>query len=97
MHGTTIRRTSLWLSAVAILGMGSVTVACSPRTEKPAETPPSSTAEPSPGTAEPSPTEKGVRTNVTRAPDAVSPGGGNPAVPCGFGPAGGAPCTRHHR
>jgi hypothetical protein len=43
-----------------------------------------------------SPTEKNVRTNVTRSPEVVSPGGGNGAVPCGFGPAGGGPCTRHH-
>jgi hypothetical protein len=87
-----IRKMSLLLSAVAVLGMGSVTVACSPRTEKPAETIPSQSG------ASLSPTEKGVRTNVTRTPEAVSPGGGgNGAVPCGFGPAGGGPCTRHHR
>lgn len=86
----TIRRMSLWLSAVAVLGMGSVTVACSPRTEKPAE----SSVAPSQSSASPSPTEKGIRTNVTRSPmSAVPPGGGNPAVPCGFGPAGGGPCT----
>ncbi|MEI6253929.1 MAG: hypothetical protein WCP30_14090 [Mycobacteriaceae bacterium] len=90
MKDMTIRRVSLWLSAVAVLGMGSVTVACSPRTEKPAET----SVAPSPGGASPSPTEKGVRTNVTRSPmSAVPPGGGNPAVPCGFGPAGGGPCN----
>lgn len=93
MTGMTIRRTALWLSALAVIGMGSVTVACSPRTEKPAET-----VAPSPeqSTASPSPTEKGVRTNVTRNPEVVSPGGGgNPAVPCGFGPAGGGPCVHH--
>lgn len=94
MRKAVIRRMSVGLGALAILGMGSITVACSPRSEKPAET----SVAPSPGSASPSPTEKGVRTNVTRAPDAVSPGaGGNPAVPCGFGPAGGGPCTRHHR
>jgi hypothetical protein len=27
---------------------------------------------------------------------AVPPGGGNPAIPCGFGPAGGGPCTRNN-
>jgi hypothetical protein len=78
---------SLWLSALAVLGMGSVTVACS-RPEKPAETPPSQSGTPS------SPTEKGIRTNVTRSPMSVAPPGGNGAVPCGFGPAGGGPCTR---
>ena len=87
----TVRRISLWLSALAVLGMGSVTSACSPRTEKPAETPPSQSGAP------PSPTEKSIRTNVTRSPmSAVPPGGGNGAVPCGFGPAGGGPCTRRN-
>lgn len=92
MYSPTIRRMSLWLSALALIAMGSLTVSCSSRTDEPVETP-----SPSQSTVEPSPTQKAVRTNVTRAPDAVSPGGGNPAVPCGFGPAGGAPCTRHHR
>jgi hypothetical protein len=33
---------------------------------------------------------------VTRTPmSAVPPGAGNPAIPCGFGPAGGGPCTRN--
>ena len=85
----TSRRMSLLLSALAVIAMGTATVACSSRNEKPAETgvntpPPSA-----------SPTEKGLRTNVTRTPMAVVPpgvGGGNPAVPCGFGPAGGGPC-----
>ena len=89
-----LRRSALLLSALAIVGMGSVTVACSPRNEKPAE--PSATT---PST-DPSgtPTEKNVRTNVTRTPmSAVPPGGGNPAIPCGFGPAGGGPCTRNNR
>lgn len=90
MRTITIRRMALGISALAILGMGSVTVACSPRTEKPAET----SVTPSPSSAPLSPTEKGIRTNVTRSPmSAVPPGGGNPAVPCGFGPAGGGPCT----
>lgn len=82
-----LRKATLVLSALAVIGMGGMTVACSPQPEKPAET---SVTQP---TA--SPTEKAVRTNVTRAPSAAVPGtagGGNPAVPCGFGPAGGAPC-----
>ena len=87
---STKRKIALGLSALAIAGMGSITVACSPRTEKPAE--------PSVSNSVPSaePTDKNVRTNVTRAPMSVAPpvggGGGNPAKPCGFGPAGGAPC-----
>lgn len=90
MQATTIRRISLGISALAIIGMGSVTVACSPRSEKPAET----SVPPSHSSAQPSPTEKNVRTNVTRSPvSAVPPVGGNAAVPCGFGPAGGLPCT----
>ena len=85
---TAKRKVALGLSALAIIGMGSITVACSPRTEKPAET-----SGPSPSGT---PTEKGLRTNVTRAPISAAPnvggGGGNPAVPCGFGPRGGGPC-----
>ncbi len=80
----------LVLSAVAIATMGATTVACTPRTEKPSDVP----AEfPAPN-VHPSPTEKGLRTNVTRPPMSVAPNvqGGNPAVPCGFGPAGGLPC-----
>lgn len=90
MQGTTIRRTALWVSAFAVLGMGSVTVACSSRPEKPAETSPAPSQ-----TNAPSTSEKAVRTNVTRSPiSAVSPGGGgNPAVPCGFGPSGGSGCS----
>lgn len=89
MPTTLLRKSALGLSALAIIAMGSLAVACSPRTEKPAET-----SVPSQSTATPSPTEKNVRTNVTRSPlSAVPPGGGNPAVPCGFGPAGGGPCT----
>ena len=91
MDGRTRRRAALLLSALAMVCMGSVTVACSPRTEKPAE--PSVTT---PG-PEATPTEKGIRTNVTRAPMSVAPPvGGNAAVPCGFGPAGGAPCSRNN-
>ena len=85
----TSRRISILLSALAIIGMGTATVACSPRNDKPAET---SVNTPAPDAT---PTEKGMRTNVTRSPMAVVPQGGsgaNPAVPCGFGPAGGGPC-----
>ena len=88
------RRISLLLSALGVIGMGTATVACSPRNEKPAET---SVNTPAPS---PTPTEKGVRTNVTRTPMAVVPpgaGGGNPAVPCGFGPAGGLQCGNNRR
>ena len=88
-RGMTSRRISLLLSALAVIGMGTATVACSPRTEKPAGT---SVTNSAPSAI---PTEKGLSTNVTRAPMSVAPqgaGGGNPAVPCGFGPAGGGPC-----
>ena len=62
---TAKRKVALGLSALAIIGMGSITVACSPRTEKPAET-----SVPSPSGT---PTEKGLRTNVTRAPISAAP------------------------
>jgi hypothetical protein len=89
-----LRKSALLLGALAIVGMGSVTVACSPRTEQPADTSVTTPATDPSGT----PTEKNVRTNVTRTPmSAVPPGGGgNPAIPCGFGPAGGGPCTRNN-
>ncbi len=93
MRAVTPRRVALLIGAVSIVGMGTVTVACSPRTEKPAEP---GVSHPAP-TVRPVPTEKAVHTDVTRSPMvAVPPGGhvGNPAVPCGFGPAGGLPCTR---
>lgn len=82
------RKAALLLGALAVIGMGGVTVACSPAPEKPAET--------SVNTPDPTPTEKAVRTNVTRAPMSAGPQGGhgNAAVPCGFGPAGGGPCSR---
>jgi len=87
-----LRRSALLLSLLAIVGMGSVTVACSPRHEKPAETSVPASTDPSE-----TPPEKSIRTNVTRTPmSAVPPGGGNPAIPCGFGPAGGGPCTRNN-
>ena len=82
------RKIALLLGALAIAGMGAVTVSCSSPSEqqdKPTET--------SVTTPSMSPTEKNVRTNVTRTPGAAAPPAhGNPAVPCGFGPAGGAPC-----
>ncbi|MGI9126446.1 MAG: hypothetical protein ACR2JM_17130 [Mycobacterium sp.] len=90
------RRTALLLSAMAVIGMGSVTVACSPRNDKPAETSVTTTPSASTTPAAPSETEKNVRTNVTRTPAAAVPGGGNPAVPCGFGPAGGGPCSNNN-
>lgn len=88
---TTPRKAAVLLSALAVIGMGGVTVACSsPQNERPAETsvttPPVST------------TEKAIRTNVTRAPMSMAPQGGgaaNPAVPCGFGPSGGGPCANN--
>lgn len=85
---TRARKAALLLAGLAIVGMGATTVACSRGGDKPAETPapPASVA----------PTEKAVRTNVTRGPDAaVPPVGGNAAVPCGFGPQGGAPCSNN--
>lgn len=87
-RNTRARTAALLLGALAIVGMGATTVACSPRADKPAETPapPASVA----------PSEKAVRTNVTRGPDAAVPpvqGGGNAAVPCGFGPQGGQGCS----
>ena len=90
----TSKRIALAVAAVAIAAMGGMTVACSPRSDKPAET--------NSPSSEVSPTNKNVRTNVTRAPMPVSPGvgggggggGGNAAGPCGFGPSGGAPCGR---
>lgn len=61
--GTTLRKTSLLLGALAIVGMGATTVACSSESEKPAET----------SVSNPSPTEKNVRTNVTKAPSSFGP------------------------
>lgn len=86
-QGMARRRAPLLLSVLAVVTMGTATVACSPRADKPAET--STTTAPSA-----SATEKGMHTNVTRTPMAVTPpgAGGNPAVPCGFGPRGGGPC-----
>ena len=63
MRRTALRKGSLLLGSLAVAAMGTVTVACSPRTEQPAET----------SVVTPSPTEKAVRTNVTKSPDAVKP------------------------
>lgn len=90
-----VKRISALLGAAAVIGMGGMTVACTPRTENPADT---TTSNPQAPSADPDPTEKGLRTNVTRTPMSASPGGGaggNAAVPCGFGPAGGGPCGRN--
>lgn len=90
MVGKTVKKASLVMGVLAILGMGTVTVACSPRTEKPAD---SSVSNP-----EPIPTDKVNRTNVTRGPMSASPpvvggpGYRNGGVPCGYGPQGGAGC-----
>ena len=82
-----MRRIALVLAALALIAMGALTVSCGSRNDKPAETPAPSSV---------SPTEKGLRTNVTRAPISAAPqgggGSGNAAVPCGFGPSGGAMC-----
>jgi hypothetical protein len=82
-----LRKATPVLGALALIGMGGVTVACSAQPGKPAET---SVTQPTASTE-----EKSVRTNATRPPGAAVPGsagGGNPAVPCQFGPDGGAPC-----
>ena len=62
MRATAVRRGSLFLGSLAIVAMGTVTVACSPRTEEPAKTPSGTSV------AVPAPTEKQVRTNVTKSP-----------------------------
>lgn len=85
MRGRTLRRASLLISALAIVTMGTVTVACTPRTEQPAD----------PSVSEIAPSEKNVRTNVTRTGMSVAPPGVGGSRPCGFGPGGGGPC--HHR
>lgn len=91
MDRRTRRTVALLLKALVVVGVGSGALACTPRTEKPAE--PVTSQSPGPSAV---PTEKNVQTNVTRAPMSVAPPAGhNAAVPCGFGPAGGGPCTRH--
>ena len=88
-----LRKTCALLGASALIAMGGLATACSPRNEQPAET----NAPSSKPSAETTPTEKNVRTNVTRSPMSVAPnGGGNGAVPCGFGPAGGGPCSNNN-
>lgn len=85
---TTTRKAAMLLGALAIIGMGGA-VACSPGEKH--ETPETSVSTPAPSS-----TDKAVRTNVTRAPMSVAPQhGGNAAVPCGFGPAGGGPCSHN--
>ncbi len=81
-----LRKAALALGALTVIGMGGITVACGPQAE-PAETIVTQSIL--------TPTEKAVRTNVTRAPSVATPiaaSDGNAAVPCGFGPAGGARC-----
>lgn len=90
---TKTRKAALLLGAAALIGMGGVTVACSPAGEKHEAPEPGITT--SVTTPAVSSTEKAVRTNVTRAPMSAAPQagtGGNAAVPCGFGPSGGLYC-----
>ena len=75
------RKVALLLSALSIVAMGATTVACTPRTEKPAENTNPTPVQMSPG-------EKDVRINVTRDPESYAPDHNNPAVPCGYGAAG---------
>ena len=85
----TPRKAAMLLGALAVIGMGGVTVACSPA---PQDAPPAGVTTTSPTV---STTEKAMQTNVTRAPMSAAPaagGGGNAAVPCGYGPGGGARC-----
>lgn len=63
MRSNVVRNGSLLLGALAIAGMGTMTVACSPKNEKPAET----------SVTTPTPTEKAVRTNVTKSPTSFQP------------------------
>lgn len=86
MRGELLRRASLLIGTLAIITMGTVTVACTPRTEKPAD----------PGASEIAPTEKNVRTNVTRTGMSAAPPVVGGSRPCGYGPSGGAGC-QHHR
>lgn len=86
-----VRKASALLGASALIAMGGLMTACSPRNEQPVPTESPSSAPSA------NPTEKNVRTNVTRPPMSVAPnGGGNGAVPCGFGPAGGGPCSNNN-
>lgn len=62
MAGAAVRKGSLLVGSLAVVAMGAVTVACSPRTEEPADTPSGTSV------AVPAPTEKQVRTNVTKSP-----------------------------
>ena len=86
MRGRTLRKVSLLASALAIITMGTVTVACTPRTEQPAD--------PNATQSEMAPTQKNVRTNVTRTGMSAAPPPMSDSRPCGFGPGGGASCHR---
>ena len=67
------RRIALGLSALAIIGMGSLTVACGSKAEKPASTPSSASAEP---------TEKSLPPHVSHPPISAPPAiGGGGEVP----------------
>ncbi len=70
MSGTAVRNGSLLLGSLAVVAMGTLTVACSPRSEQPAET----------SVSVPTPTEKSVRTNVTKSPVSVQPN--HPSTSC---------------
>ena len=63
MRSNFVRNCSLLLGALAVAGMGTLTVACSPKTEKPAET----------SVTTPTPTDKAVRTDVTKSPTSFGP------------------------
>lgn len=85
----TWQRVGLFASALAVVAMGTLTSACTPRTEQPSDSGVTNT--------EPvDPSEKNVQTNVTRAPMSAAPPMHTDARPCGFGPAGGGGCV-HHR
>ena len=81
------------LSGVAVIAVGSVTVACSSlhgearRNQRSAEF--------EQRHAEPDGKERADQRDPR--PMSVSPGGGNVAVPCGFGPAGGGPAPPLNR
>jgi len=87
------RRIALGLGALAIAGMAATTVACTPRHDGPGQSGPAT------GAPNVTPTEKAMRTNVTRTPQVAAPPQGvvlgNAAVPCGFGPRGGGPCANN--
>jgi len=63
MRAGAVRNGSLLLGAIAIAAMGTMSVSCSPKSEQPAET----------SVTTPTPTDKAVRTNVTKSPVSVGP------------------------